>query len=118
MVDLDPQANATSGVGLSKSDDKKNIYRILLGETEAGGCLKETDFENLSVITSHPDLTGAEVEMVNFMGREYRLRDALAPVRSRFSYILIDCPPSLNILVINALAAADKLILQIGRAHV
>ncbi len=113
LVDLDPQANASSGVGLSRADPKLNVYRMLMGEVSCRDCLIETEYRNMSIIPSHPDLTGAEVELISLIGREYRLRDALEPIEDDYSYILIDCPPSLNILVINALAAAQELILPI-----
>ena len=113
LIDLDPQGNATSGVGVAKDDRGRSIYPLILGQVGIEDCIRETEFKNISLVPSHPDLTGAEVELISFLGREYRLRDALNPIRDRYPFILIDCPPSLNILVINALACADELIVPI-----
>ena len=113
LVDLDPQGNATSGVGVTKDDRDRSIYPLILGQAEVEDCIRVTEFQNLSLIPSHPDLTGAEVELISFLGREYRLRDALSPIKDKYPFIIIDCPPSLNILVINALACADELIVPI-----
>ena len=113
LVDLDPQGNATSGVGVTKDDRDRSIYPLILGQAEVEDCIRVTEFQNLSLIPSHPDLTGAEVELISFLGREYRLRDALSPIKDKYPFVIIDCPPSLNILVINALACADELIVPI-----
>ncbi len=113
LIDLDPQGNATSGVGVEKTDREKNSYRLLLGETSLEQSIISTGFPNLFLVPSHPDLTGAEVELISVIGREYRLRDTIPSPDSDFEYILIDCPPSLNLLVINALAAAGELIIPI-----
>ncbi len=106
MVDLDPQANATSGVGINKMSVEPSTYDILLEESgidETSVTLSEFNFD---VLPSHPDLSGAEVELVNAIGREYRLQKALEAANGRYDYILIDCPPSLSLLTINALTAA------------
>ncbi len=113
LCDLDPQANATSGVGQDRNNREANVYRVLTGEIALAAAVQPTAFENLELLPSHPDLTGAEVEMVNLLGREYVLRDALRGVRDAYDFIFIDCPPSLNILVINALTAASRIILPI-----
>ncbi len=113
LIDLDPQGNATSGVGVEKTDREKNSYRLILGETTLEQSITSTGFSNLFLVPSHPDLTGAEVELISVIGREYRLRDIIPSPDCGFEYILIDCPPSLNLLVINALAAAGELIIPI-----
>lgn len=113
LVDLDPQGNATSGVGIGRDKRDRNIYPLLIGQAGIDDCIQRTEFKNLSLVPSHPDLTGAEVELINFIAREYRLKEAIKPVREKYSFIMIDCPPSLNILVINALACADELIVPI-----
>ena len=113
LIDLDPQGNATSGVGVAKDDRDRSVYPLILGQTGIEECIRATEFTNLSLVPSHPDLTGAEVELISFLGREYRLKEAINPIRDKYSFILIDCPPSLNILVINGLACADELIVPI-----
>ncbi len=113
LIDLDPQANATSGLGYDKKAAGGNIYRVLIGETGLEETIIRTPYRNLSLAPSHPDLTGAEVELISSWGREYKLRDALQPIKEKYPYIIIDCPPSLNILTINALAAATGLILPV-----
>ncbi len=113
LVDLDPQGNATSGVGVEKTNRERNSYRLLLGEITLEEAIVPTGFSNLSLVPSHPDLTGAEVELISVIGREYRLRDTIPAPDPGYEYILIDCPPSLNLLVINALAAAGELIIPI-----
>lgn len=113
LIDLDPQGNATSGVGAEKTNRERNTYRLILGQSGLEDSLIPSGYHNLSLVPSHSDLTGAEVELISVIGREYRLRDTLSASAGGFEYILIDCPPSLNLLVINALAAAGELIIPI-----
>ena len=113
LVDLDPQANATSGLGFDKNKVYPNIYRVLLGEEGVESSIIRTLYLNLDLLPSHPDLTGAEVELVSVLGREFRLKEALNELRVSYHYIIIDCPPSLNILTINALACSNYLLLPI-----
>lgn len=113
LIDLDPQGNATSGVGGEKTDRERNSYRLILGQTILKEAIIHTGFANLDLVPSHPDLTGAEVELISVIGREFRLRDAISSRDAGYHYIVIDCPPSLNLLVINALAAAGELIIPI-----
>ncbi|MCB8982970.1 MAG: ParA family protein [Ardenticatenaceae bacterium] len=106
MVDIDPQANATSGVGVDKTALEASIYDLLLEQTAvADVCVERAEF-NLDLVPSSPALSGAEVELVNAIGREYRLQKALDELNGRYEYILIDCPPSLSLLTVNALTAA------------
>jgi len=112
LVDIDPQANATVGLGLPK-DGHPNVYDVLSGEANAEQALVASGIERLTVLPAHPDLAGANVELPRQPGSEARLRDALAPIRDRFAYVLLDCPPSLGPLTVNALVAADRVIVPV-----
>lgn len=107
LVDLDPQANASSGVGCRQSTDSKGIYDCLVTGTPAAGLIVATSMKNLSLLPSSRDLAGAEIELVGLERREFRLREALQPVESGYDIILLDCPPSLGLLTLNALCAAE-----------
>lgn len=111
LVDIDPQGNATSGVGIDKRQVQKSTYHLLVGECDGSAAVQATAFANLSVIPSSLDLAGAEIEMVEVPHREKRLKAALAPCRDQFDYILIDCPPALGLLTLNALVAADTFLI-------
>jgi chromosome partitioning protein len=112
IIDLDPQANATSGLGFAKNGEGPNSYSLLLGAPPAGA-LRPTPFPNLSLLPSTRDLVGAEIELVEIPDREVRLRVALEPLRGEADFLLIDCPPALSLLTINALVAADSLLVPI-----
>ena len=112
LVDLDPQGNATIGVGVDRGAVKTGTYEILSG-TDAADAIVSTDTERLDLLPSTIDLAGAEIELVSAFARETKLRAALQPMRARYDFIVIDSPPSLGLLTINALAAADEVIVPI-----
>ena len=112
LVDFDPQANATSGLGFAGRKNGANAYDVLLGAHPAEA-LRETGFPNLWMIPSGRDLVGAEVELVGQEGREGRLREAIARFRDDFDFVLVDCPPSLSLLTVNGLTAADSVLIPL-----
>ena len=113
LVDADPQANATSGVGVDKNQDGRSIYEVLLGSLPAGEAVQPSHMPFLSVLPSHINLVGAEVELVEVEEREKMLRVALESVRDDFEFIFVDCPPSLGLLTLNALTAADSVLIPV-----
>ena len=114
IVDMDPQANATGGLGIRNKNELKNtVYEALMGDELIGKCLFNTEFENLSILPANINLAGAEIEMSRMINRDYLLKDILDEIRSNYDYILIDCPPSLNVLTVNSLAASDGVIIPI-----
>jgi chromosome partitioning protein len=109
LIDLDPQANATSGVGIGKNEDR-SMYAVLAGDLSLAEIVRTTDLSTLFIAPSSVDLVGAEVELQGTPEREFRLKSAIAPVKGQFDYILVDSPPSLGLLTVNGLAAADSLL--------
>lgn len=113
LVDIDPQGNATTGLGFSKSTLKKSVYNVLIDDERVSDNILQTELTGLDVLPSNIDLAGAEVELVYKRSREKVLKNALEEVRANYDYIFIDCPPSLGLLTINALAASDSIIIPI-----
>ena len=113
IVDVDPQGNATSGLGVEKSSVKNSIYNVLVDDIEVEEAVLETESENLYILPSNIDLAGAEIELVSMISREKRLKIALEENKNEYDYILFDCPPSLGLLTLNALSAANKIIVPI-----
>ena len=112
LVDVDPQGNATVGVGVAR-DEGPGLYEVLGGDLPAEEALRPTAVEHLQILASTPDLAGATMELPRIAGSEHRLRDALAGVREQFDFTILDCPPSLGPLTVNALVAADRVIVPV-----
>jgi chromosome partitioning protein len=113
LVDIDPQGSATSGLGMRDLQDRPTTYDIIMGERPAAEAISPTKIEGLDVLPAHRDLVGAEVELVSALAREFRLRDALKTVRDGYDFVLIDCPPSLGLLTVNGLTAADGVLIPL-----
>jgi chromosome partitioning protein len=111
LVDFDPQSNATSGLGFVKDPERLSSYHLLMGAASADEALITTEISKLWLIPSHKNLIGANLELVDADGREFRLREALEPLRDRFQFIVLDCPPALDLLTLNALVAADTVLI-------
>lgn len=114
VVDMDPQGNASSALGFFERKDKKSVYEVLVGDIDAAGAVKKTETEGLDIITSSGDLAGAELELAQVMiGRERVLDEKLEEVKEDYDFVFIDCPPSLGLLTVNSLAAADGVVVPI-----
>ncbi len=113
LVDLDPQGNATSGVGIDKEETEHSVYDVLINGTAVKDATIKTEFSNLSLLSSGIDLAGAEIEMVDIENREHLLKNALKNIKDDFDFVIIDCPPSLGLLTLNAFTASDSIIMPI-----
>jgi chromosome partitioning protein len=111
LVDCDPQANSTSGVGCGRDPNRLSVYHLLMGEASPEQAMLSTELEGLNVIPSQKNLIGANIELVSLENREFRLRNALSEVRDKFDFIVLDCPPALDLLTLNALVAADSVLI-------
>lgn len=111
LVDCDPQSNASSGIGFGRDPHRMNTYQVLMGEVTAAEAICPTELEQLQVVPAHKNLIGANIELVPLDHREYRLRYALDTVRNAYEYVVIDCPPALDLLTLNALVAADSVLI-------
>lgn len=113
VVDADPQANTTSGVGLNPKEVQNSIYECMVDDVEIKSCIIDTEIDYLYVLPSHIDLVGAEIEMVNIENRENKMRKALEPIKDDYDFIIIDCSPSLGLITINALTACDSVVIPV-----
>lgn len=113
IIDIDPQGNATTGIGVNRGELKKSVYDILINQVDADEVIIKTRIKNLDIIPSTMDLAGAEVQLVGIKHREYRLSNAIRKFKENYDFIIIDCPPSLGLLTINALTAADSVIITV-----
>lgn len=113
VIDIDPQGNTSSGLGVEKNEVENTVYELLLGESKVDKCIQKEVIENLDIISSNINLAAAEIELTGFEEKEYILKKAVAKVRKKYDFIIIDCPPSLNTLTINAMCAADTVLVPI-----
>ncbi len=113
LIDLDPQANASSGLGVELGENDGHVYHAMLEPEKSSAYIKSTQVDGLHAVPAHRDLAGAAIELVNLEKREYRLREAIDSVKSIYDFVLIDCPPSLGLLTINGLVAADHIIIPV-----
>jgi chromosome partitioning protein len=113
LVDSDPQGNSTSGVGIEKTGDLQTLYDVVLGGVPIERVLRKTDCDGLDILPADKNLVAADLDLVDLHDREYRLQNALAPIRDQYQYVLIDCPPALDLLTLNALVAADSVLIPI-----
>lgn len=113
LIDMDPQGNATTGVGFEKTKDMLTFYDVITGEYKLSDVIKETKIKNLDLVPSNVDLAGAEIDLVQMEGREKVLLNQLETIKNKYNYILIDCPPSLGLITVNALTATDSVIVPI-----
>jgi len=113
LVDADPQANSTSGIGFDPRNVKNSIYECIINQVDARKAIIKTETPNLDLLPAHIDLVGAEIEMINLENREFKMREVFAQVRDDYDFIIIDCSPSLGLITVNALTAADSVIIPV-----
>ncbi|MFN5372300.1 MAG: ParA family protein [Bacteroidia bacterium] len=113
LIDADPQANATSGIGLDPRNIRTSIYECIINEAEPRDIILNTSTPNLDIIPAHIDLVGAEIEMINMPNREHMMRNAIAKIRDQYEFIIIDCSPSLGLITVNSLTAADSVVIPV-----
>jgi chromosome partitioning protein len=113
LIDIDPQGNATSGLGIKLNEESQSIYHVLIDQTPIRNLILDTDIEFLKIVPSNIDLIGAEIELVNFSSRETRLKSALNDIKPEFDFLVIDCPPSLGLITVNSLTAADSVLIPL-----
>jgi len=113
VIDIDPQGNASTGLGVGRDDREKNVYDVLMGDITLENAICASNIPNLDLVPSTADLTGAELELIEMDRRSHRLFDAIKPIKDRYDYILIDCPPSLNLLTLNAFVAVQAVIVPL-----
>ena len=113
LIDADPQANSTSGVGFNPKDIDASIYECIIDGIDPRDIIKETETPNLYLLPAHIDLVGAEIEIINMPQREQRMRNCLAPIKDEYDFIIIDCSPSLGLITVNSLTAADSVIIPV-----
>ena len=113
LVDIDPQSNATSGLGLKNTSMENSVYELLIGSKEPQSCVSETEVNNLYIVKSNINLVGVEIELVGMETREYILKNRLAELKEQFDFIFIDCPPSLSLITLNSLVASDSVMIPV-----
>lgn len=113
VIDVDPQGNTTSGFGLNKNELEKTIYELMLGEYKIEECIIKDIFQNLSILPSNVELAAAEIELIGIEEKEYILKNAVTKIRDKYDFVIIDCPPSLNMLTVNAMTTADTVLVPI-----
>ena len=113
LIDIDPQGNTSSGIGLDRLKIKRCVYDVLINQVPINEVIMQTQIKNLDVLPSTIQLAGAEIELVNYISRENKLKHAIRPIKDNYEYIIIDCPPSLGLLTLNSLTAADSVIIPI-----
>ena len=111
LIDLDPQSNTTSGYGIEKESIKNSVYDLIMGECSIEDAILNMEYPKMDIISSVPDLAGAEIELLEFEDKEFRLKNSLDTIKSNYDYIFIDCPPSLSMITINGLAASDSILI-------
>lgn len=112
-IDVDPQGNTSSGLGIDKDEVENTIYELMIGEATIQECIQKSQFENLSILPSNVNLAGAEIELIGIEEKEFILKKSVDEIKTEYDYIIIDCPPSLNILTINAMTTADTVLVPI-----